>query len=389
MKYRTNPINKDNLSVLGFGCMRFPKDEKETEKLILYAVENGVNYFDTAYIYPNSEVLLGRILERNNLRKDVKIATKIMPVMIRKYSDLDKYLDRSLKRLQTDYVDYYFIHMITDAEQWNRLVSLGAKRWIEEKKAQGKIKNIGFSYHGGRDEFVRICDAYEWEFCMIQYNYLDENNQAGRSGLHHAAEKGIPVMVMEPLRGGILANKLPKDAARAFEQAHVKRTAAEWSFGWLWDQTEVTCVLSGMNTMKMLKQNINAASKAEAGSFSKDDFEVIARAKTAFAKAIKVPCTGCGYCMPCPQGVDIPTCFSCLNNTVIESRGSAFKTYLSQTSMKSKPQFASLCNGCKKCESSCPQGIKIRDELNNVKRALEKFYFKPAVFLARYFMKLR
>ena len=388
MNYKTNPVNGDELSFLGFGCMRFPKDENETEKLILHAIENGINYFDTAYMYRNSEETLGRILNKNNKRKDVKIATKIPPSMIKKYSDLDKYFDLELTRLQTDYIDYYLIHMITDVGIWWRLVDLDIKKWIDAKKAAGKIKNIGFSYHGGRDEFVKICDVYKWEFCLIQYNYLDENNQAGKTGLQHAASKGLPVMIMEPLRGGILANSLPKGAKNAFEHAHTKRSPAEWSFRWLWNQPEVTCVLSGMNSMEMLKENIAVASTAKVGDFTESDLEVIAKAKMAFAEAIKVPCTGCGYCMPCPQGVDIPTCLSCYNNIVIESKMAAFGKYMMQTSMKAKPQIASLCNKCGKCEQHCPQKIEIRNELQNTAKALEKFYFKPVMFIARRVMRI-
>lgn len=388
MNYRTNKVNGDELSILGFGCMRFPKDEKETEKLILYAIENGINYFDTAFMYRNSEATLGRILSRNNKRKDVKIATKIPPALIKKYSDLDKYFNQELERLQTDYIDYYFIHMITDVGVWERMVNLGAPKWIDEKKAEGRIKNIGFSYHGGKDEFIKICDAYNWEFCMIQYNYLDENNQAGKSGLQYAASKGLPLMIMEPLRGGILAKNLPKGAAKAFEQAYIKRSPAEWSFRWLWNQPEVTCVLSGMDEMDILKENIDVASSAKVGELNKSDFEVIEKAKKALTEAIKVPCTGCGYCMPCPQGVDIPTCLSCYNNVIIEGKMTAFTRYIMQTSLKSKPQIASLCNKCGKCEKHCPQKIEIRKELHNTAKQFEKFYFRPILFVAKRFMKL-
>ena len=387
MKYRINRVNGDELSILGFGCMRFPKDERETEKLVLYAIEKGVNYFDTAFVYRNSEVTLGRILSRNNKRKDVKIATKIPPYMVKKYSDLDKIFNQELTRLQTDYIDYYFIHMITDINVWNRLVDLGIEKWIEEKKAKGVIKNIGFSYHGGREEFIKICDAYLWEFCMIQYNYLDENNQASKTGLHHAANKGIPVMIMEPLRGGRLANNLPKSVAKAFEEAPIKRTPAEWSFRWLWNQPEVICVLSGMNNMETLKENLETA-KTVNSEFTENDFKVIEKAKKAFTETIKVPCTGCNYCMPCPQGVDIPTCFSCYNNIIIEGKKAALTKYILQTSLKTKPQIASLCNKCGQCEKRCPQKIKIFTELQNTVKTFEKFYFKPILFLAKRFMKL-
>lgn len=223
---------------------------------------------------------------------------------------------------------------------------------------------------------------------MIQYNYVDENNQAGKSGLQYASKKGLPVMIMEPLRGGILANKLPKGAEKAFEQASVTRSPAEWSFRWLWDQPEVTCVLSGMNSLEKLKENIEAASTAKAGSLTDGDFKVITAAKKAIVEAIKVPCTGCSYCMPCPQRVDIPTCFSCYNNIAIEGKMAALGRYVMQTSLKSKPQIASLCNKCGACEKRCPQKIEIREELQSTAKTLEKFYFKPVVFFAKKFMKL-
>jgi len=388
MLYRTNPINGEALSILGFGCMRFPKDERETEKLLLYAIEKGVNYFDTAYMYGNSEATLGRILARNGVRKEIKIATKLPPYLVKKSSDMDKIFNQQLARLQTDYVDYYMIHSLTDIAVWKRLLDLGIERWIRDKKAEGKIKNIGFSYHGGKDEFVAIVDAYDWEFCMIQYNYLDENNQAGRSGLRYAAGKGMPVMVMEPLRGGILAGRLPKGAAKVFDQAYIRRSPAEWAFRWLWDQPEVTCVLSGMSSMEVLAENAEIAQTAKAGGFTGDDLKVIDGARQSFAETIKVSCTGCNYCMPCPQGVDIPSCLSCYNNIVIEGKFRALATYIMHVSMKKKPQIASLCNQCGKCEGRCPQKIEIRKELKNTAKVLEGFYFKPVVFMLKKFMRL-
>ena len=388
MQYRLNKVNGDELSILGFGCMRFPKDERETERLVLYAIEHGVNYFDTAFMYKNSEATLGRILSRNNRRKDVKLATKLPPHMVKRYEDLDKIFSQELERLQTDYVDYYFIHMLTDICVWRRLVALGIEKWIKEKKVLGQIRNIGFSYHGGQSEFVKICDAYLWEFCMIQYNYLDEHNQAGKTGLQYAANKGLPVMIMEPLRGGILANNLPKGVAKVFAEAPVIRTPAEWSFRWLWSQPEVTCVLSGMNRLEVLKENLETAKTAKPNDFTKNDFSVIEMAKKAFIEAIKVPCTGCNYCMPCPQGVDIPTCFSCYNNIVIEGKRAALLKYVMQTSLKATPQVASRCNKCGQCEKNCPQKIKIRTELQNTKKTFEKFYFKPVLFIAKRFMKI-
>jgi hypothetical protein len=389
MKYRINSLNNDKLSMLGFGCMRFPKDESETERMIAYAIENGLNFFDTAYIYGGSEAVLGRILKKLGKRKDVTVATKIPPYLVKKYSEMDKIFNKQLERLQTDYIDYYFIHMLTDVNVWKRLIDLGILKWIEEKKTSGQIRRIGFSYHGGQEEFIRLCDIYPWEFCMIQYNYLDENNLAGKNGLLHAHGKGMPVIVMEPLRGGVLANNLPKAALKAFEEAHEKRTPAEWALRWLWNQPEVTCVLSGMSNLNVLKENIDTALSADVHTFTENDQRVVAEAKKALADTIKVPCTACGYCMPCPQGVDIPTCLFCYNETAIGGKMHALANYFTQTSLTSKPHYASLCNGCRQCERKCPQQIEIVKELKNTRKAFERFYFKPVVAAVRRFMRLQ
>jgi predicted aldo/keto reductase-like oxidoreductase len=387
MNYRVNPKNNDKLSILGFGCMRFAKDEKEVEKQIIYAIENGVNYFDTAYIYPNSEVILGRVLSKG-YRHRVKIATKMPPYLIKKYEDFDKIFNTELQRLQTDYIDYYFLHMLTDTNIWTRLVNIGILKWIEEKKQKGQIKNIGFSYHGGREEFIKLVDIYDWEFCMIQYNYLDENNQAGKSGLQYAAAKGLPVMVMEPLRGGKLVTKLPKEVNEVWDKAHVRRSPAEWAFRWIWNHPEVTVVLSGMNSQEIVEENIRVAKEAEANSFAEEDYELFTKVRNILNEKIKVPCTGCNYCMPCPKGVDIPTCFSCYNDREIEGKPSSIGKYIMQTSIRTESHNASLCSKCGLCEKHCPQNIAIREELTKVSKAMEGFYYKPTRFLIKQFMKL-
>ncbi|HOJ78005.1 MAG TPA: aldo/keto reductase [Bacillota bacterium] len=387
MNYRINPKNNDRLSILGFGCMRFPKDKKEVEHQIISAIEKGVNYFDTAYIYPNSEATLGSVLAKG-YRKRVKLATKLPQFLVKKYEDLDMIFNTQLERLQTDYIDYYLIHLLTDLNIWHRLVNLGILEWIAAKKQQGQIINIGFSYHGGKDEFVKIIDAYDWEFCMIQYNYLDENNQAGKSGLQYAAGKGIPVMVMEPLRGGKLVTNLPKEVYEVWDQAYVKRSPAEWALRWVWNHPEVLVVLSGMNTQAMIDENIRVASKAEANSFTEADLVLFEQVRNILSQKIKVPCTGCNYCMPCPKGVDIPTCFSCYNDREIDGKIAALSHYIMQTSFKTNAHNASLCSKCGKCESHCPQGIKIRDELTKVAKVMEGIYYKPLRFFIKWFMKL-
>lgn len=387
MKYRENSKNGDQLSILGFGCMRFSKDEKEVEKQIVYAIENGVNYFDTAYIYPNSEAVLGRVLSKG-YRERVKIATKLPPYLVKKREDLDKIFNEELARLQTDYIDYYFIHMITDVNIWTRLIDLGILEWIDEKKKSGQIRNLGFSYHGGRDEFVKIVDIFDWDFCMIQYNYLDEHNQAGKSGLQYAASKGVPVMVMEPLRGGKLVTNLPKEVYQVWDNAYVKRSPAEWAFRWIWNHPEVMVVLSGMNSQEMVEENIRVASDSDAASFTDADYELFDKVRNILIEKIKIPCTGCNYCLPCPVGVDIPTCFSCYNDREIEGKISAITKYVMQTSLKSKSHNASLCINCGKCETHCPQNIPIRLELAKVSKSMEGFYYKPARFVIKKFMRL-
>ena len=257
MQYRSDKYG-NKISVLGYGCMRFTQragriDLEKTEKELLEAYKSGVNYYDTAYIYPGSEAALGEILERNHLRDQVNIATKLPHYMIKSREDAEKYFQEELRRLRTDHVDYYLMHMLTDVKTWERLKTLGIDSWIKEKMESGAIRQIGFSYHGNSDMFCQVLDAYDWDFCQIQYNYLDEHSQAGRKGLHHAASKGIPVVIMEPLRGGRLVNNLPEKAQKLFRDYEIKRSPAEWAFRWLWNQPEVTCVLSGMNSMEMVR----------------------------------------------------------------------------------------------------------------------------------------
>ena len=267
MKYRNDKYG-NKISVLGYGCMRFHQkagriDLEKAEKEIMAAYNAGVNYYDTAYIYPGSEATLGEILQKNGIRDKVNIATKLPQYMIKSKENAEKYFQEELKRLKTDYVDYYLMHMLNDIKTWERLKSIGIDEWIKEKKEKGEIKQIGFSYHGNSDTFCQLVDGYDWDFCMIQYNYLDENSQAGKKGLKYASSKGMPVMIMEPLRGGRLVNNLPEKAKKLFNEYEIKRTPAEWSFRWLWNQPEVTCVLSGMNSVEMVEENTKNASTAK------------------------------------------------------------------------------------------------------------------------------
>jgi predicted aldo/keto reductase-like oxidoreductase len=382
MQYRTD--RKGNMiSTLGYGCMRFTKkgtsiDIDKAEKEVMYAIENGVNYFDTAYVYGGSEAALGEILKRNACRDQVYIATKLPHYMVKSKNSLEKYFTEQLSRLKTDYVDYYLMHMLTDVQTWEKLKALGVIEWIQEKLEKGQIRNIGFSYHGNTDMFIKLMDAYDWDFCQIQYNYIDEHSQAGRKGLQYANKKGIPVIIMEPLRGGRLVNLLPEKAKDIIKQNPRKRTPAEWAFRWLWNQPEVTCILSGMNTLEMVKENVRVASEVKIGEFTEEDFALIEEVKSEINKNIKVGCTGCGYCIPCPKGVDIPGAFHSYNMMYSENKRSGRNDYLMCTIMRKTPSSASQCVDCGKCEKHCPQHIEIRKELKNARKELETPIYKIA-----------
>ncbi len=390
MKYRKDKYGSD-LSVLGFGCMRFTRksgniDIQKAEKEIMAAYNAGVNYYDTAYIYPGSEAAVGEIFERNNIRDKIKIATKLPQYLIGSRAAIDRYFDEQLKRLRTDYVDYYLMHHMTDVAMWEKLKAIGILEWIEAKKAAGQIKNIGFSYHGNTDNFLKILNDYDWDMCQIQYNYLDEVSQAGVDGLKAAAAKSIPVVIMEPLRGGKLVDLLPKDAKELIKQNERGWTPAGWAFRWLYNQPEVTVVLSGMNSSEMVEENCNTASEMEAGSFTEEDFKLIEEVKEKIKRNEKVGCTGCRYCMPCPKGVDIPGNFRCYNAMYIEGKADARKQFAQTVGLTKEPSFASQCVGCGKCEQHCPQNIPIREKLKEADRALRPLPYRIGINIARSFM---
>jgi len=375
MNYRKDKYGND-LSILGFGCMRLPMklgriDMDAAEAQIMAAIENGVNYFDTAYIYPGSEAALGEILEKNNARNRVNIATKLPHYLIRSRERLESLFQEQLKRLRTDHVDYYLMHMLTDIDTWERLKGLGVADWLAEKKASGQIRQVGFSYHGNTDMFCKLVDAYDWEFCQIQYNYMDEHSQAGRRGLHYANAKGLPVVIMEPLRGGRLVNRLPEEAKKIFAEHPRQYTPAQWALRWLWDQPQVTCVLSGMNSLEMVQDNCNTAATASAGEFGPEEQEMLERVVRAINEKMKVGCTGCGYCMPCPKGVDIPGTFAAYNRRHTEGKGRALVEYAMCTAFRKTSAAASNCIGCGKCEQHCPQHIDIRHHLKQAQKELE------------------
>ncbi|MCR5831084.1 MAG: aldo/keto reductase [Lachnospiraceae bacterium] len=386
MKYR-ELNNKDKLSVLGFGCMRFPKkgngfDVDEIEREIRYAIESGVNYYDTAYLYPGNEEVFGKVLEKIGARDKINIATKMPNYFMKSPEEADKRFHEQLARLRTDHVDYYLMHMLPDEKTWRELCNRGIDKWLEEKKKEGLIRRIGFSYHGSSEMFIKILHANEWEFAQIQYNYLDENSQAGVKGLKEAASMHIPVIIMEPLRGGRLVNAIPEKAGETIRTKTPGWSPAEFGLRWLWNQPEVTTVLSGMNSMEMVKENIRIASETEEGALTEEDMRTYAEVIDEIESKIKVRCTGCGYCMPCPAGVDIPGCFSTYNTSYNEGYFNGIREYFMCTAMKSEKSMASQCRKCGKCEVHCPQGIKIREELSRVKNRFENPIFKLATVLA-------
>lgn len=386
MEYRLDKYG-NKVSQLGYGCMRFTKhagviDFEKAEKEIMFAYEHGVNYYDTAYLYPGSEECLGRILAKNGIREKVYIATKLPQYAIRKDTAIEKTFQEELKRLQTTYVDYYLMHMMTDYAEWENLLSLGILDFIKRHKEDGSIRQIGFSYHGETEMFLKILNAYDWDFAQIQYNYLDERSQAGRRGLEEARNKGVPIVIMEPLRGGKLVN-LPKGAKDVMAKSGHDYSPAEWGLRWLWNQEGILCVLSGMNSLEMVEENIRVASSAQIGDFKEEEFEVIAKAKKIIKEKEKVGCTGCRYCMPCPKGVDIPSNFYYYNLLYIDKKMQARFEFAQNMGLRLQPGFASQCIECGACEKHCPQHLPIRKLLKEADKHLRPFPYNVGIKIAR------
>jgi len=381
MLYRKFGKTNEMVSILGFGCMRLPLlpggdpskiDEVLSTNLIRYAIDEGVNYIDTAYPYHGtgmgssgqSEPFVGRVL-KDGYREKVKIATKLPSWLIKTRADMDNILNEQLQRLQTDYIDFYLVHAL-NSTTWKNLKELGISEFLDQAIRDGRIKYAGFSFHDKQETFNEIVDWYDWSFCQIQYNYLDEEFQAGKKGLDYAAQKGLGLIIMEPLRGGKLATNLPTSVQDVFNHADKVRTPAEWALRWVWNHPEVSLLLSGMNSMAQVVENIKIAQNAEVNSFTEKENEVIEQAKNVFKQRIKVNCTGCGYCMPCPAGVNIPGCFTFYNNFHMFGQEEMYLRLLQPG------QRASNCIECGECETHCPQSIAIREELKGVKAIFEQ-----------------
>jgi predicted aldo/keto reductase-like oxidoreductase len=387
MQYRIDKKSGNRLSVLGFGCMRLPRslgtiDMRKTEGLIREAVAQGVNYFDTAYIYPGSEEALGTILDKNGLRDKVFIAAKLPLVYCRGSGDFDKFFDKELERLRTDHIDYYLLHMITSFAHWEQFRDWGIEDWMAEKKKTGRIRQAGFSFHGSRDEFLKILEARPWDFCQIQYNYSDENFQAGVAGLKKAAET-MPVIIMEPLLGGKLAAP-PLAAAEIFKKADPDRPPAAWALNWIWNQEEPTVVLSGMNEESQLQENLAWADKSRPGMLGEAARETYRQVIGVLNAAYKIRCTGCNYCMPCPRNVNIPGCFAAYNTSFSLGRVLGMQQYFTGIAVTSEKWGGPVqCVKCGKCESHCPQHLPIIRSLEEVRRRMEPLPVRAVIALVR------
>lgn len=385
MLYR--PLKDLTVSILGFGAMRLPLiggtqkptdsfspnriiDEDETARMVEYAIDQGINYFDTAYNYHagKSEVVMGKMLRSH--RDSVIIATKLPVFLVKKQEDFDGFLNEQLQRLQTSFVDLYLLHGLNE-KTWESSKSLGVLSFLERARKDGRIRRAAFSFHDTLSTFKTIVDAYDWTMCQIQYNYLDQQYQAGTEGLMYAVSRGIAVVVMEPLRGGKLA-KVPPEVELLFQASARKRTPAEWALRWVWNHPEISTVLSGMGSLDQVRQNIAFSLEGKANFLTVDDLAFIEQARRAYRDLLQVDCSGCAYCMPCPSGVNIPHNFSLYNDLVTFKDPTGVMVY---NAFMPPEQRASACCECAECEEKCPQHIPIREGLKKVHAAL---YREPA-----------
>jgi predicted aldo/keto reductase-like oxidoreductase len=374
MLYRKMKKADPGLSILGFGAMRLPVlpdghvNEPEAARMIRYAVDHGVNYVDTAYPYHNgeSEPAVGKALE-GGYRERVYLATKLPSWLIKSRGDMDRYLEEQLKKLQTNRIDFYLVHGLIQPF-WESLQTLGVLEFLDDAIADGRIRYAGFSFHDTTRLFKEIVNAYDWTFAQIQYNFMDEDYQAGTKGLRYAAKKGLGIVVMEPIRGGLLAREVP-GITEIWKKAPIQRTPAEWALRWVWNHPEVTVVLSGMSTFEQVVQNVAFAENGLPGSLDRKELAVYDKVRKEFGKRIAISCTGCKYCQPCPHGVSIPECFELYNQAhMYEAKESVQQMYTMFLGgfFDGVPTYASCCQDCGECEEKCPQGLPIRENLRKV-----------------------
>ena len=372
------------VSILGFGAMRLPLiggtqspvdsfnparsiNEEETHRMVEYAIDQGVNYFDTAYNYHGgkSEVVLGKALRPH--RAKVAIATKLPVFSVESSGDFDRILDQQLERLGTAYLDFYLLHGLNE-HTWAKSRNLGVLEFLDRVQKDGRVRHAGFSHHDTLSLFKEIVDSYDWTMCQIQFNYLDEQFQAGTEGLRYAASKGLGVVIMEPLRGGKLAN-VPAEVRALFDSWPEKRTPAEWALRWVWNHREVSTALSGMNSLAQVQDNVRAAEKGQPDALSAGEIALVDRVREVYRRMFRVDCTGCAYCMPCPAGVNIPTNFALYNDVLVFNDPTGVMVY---NAFLTPEQKASSCSDCGICEEKCPQEIPIREELKKAHLTLHR-----------------
>ena len=349
-------------------------DEENAINMVRYAIDQGVNFIDTAYPYHGlsldhggeSEPLVAKAL-KDGYREKVKIATKLPSWMIEKREDMDKYLNEQLKRLETDCIDFYMVHGINKT-YWENLKELGFDEFLDDAIADGRIKNAGFSFHHRLELFKEVVDYYNWSFCLIQYNYLDEDYQAGKEGLEYAYNKGLGIAVMEPLRGGQLAAGIPQEVQEVFNKSEAKRSPVEWALRWVWNHPEVSVVLSGMNTIDQIKENLKIAEESQPNTLTDTELNITNKAKSIFEEKLQINCTSCGYCLPCPSGVNIPENFAKYNDYFLFGSPQTKEEYqFHYMALIMENERSSACIECGVCEEHCPQNIKIIQELKKVK----------------------
>jgi predicted aldo/keto reductase-like oxidoreductase len=385
VKLRTMGSLDWQVSALGFGAMRLPTkrmnrlspDPAQSTAIIRSGIDQGINYVDTAYVYPGSEKAVGEAL-KDGYRERVHLVSKLPVFLTRKTEDFDKYLATSLERLQTDHLDVYLLHAM-NAGTWEKVQRLGFLDKMVEAREAGLIRHIGFSFHDTLPVFKRIVDAFEWDLCQIQYNYMDTCLQAGTEGLEYAADKGIAVVIMEPLKGGRLANP-PAEALSIMRASGVDRTPVDWALQFLWNRPEVAVVLSGMGSQQMVDDNCASADRSGVGMLTPHELATVEQLADVYRRRMAVPCTACRYCTPCPFGVDIPQNFAIWNNVSMEDGGwNRWRIKRSYKKLARTPRkvnledpngSAAVCTKCRKCVPRCPQGIDIPTELAKCETAL-------------------
>ena len=378
MKYRKFGGLDWEVAVLGFGAMRLPTigndpahvDEPQAIEMIRYAIDHGVNYLDTAYPYheKHSELVVGKAL-LNGYREKIKLATKLPSWLVESPDDFDRFLDEQLEKLQTDHIDFYLLHSL-NSTRWPLLRDWQVLNWAESALDDGRIHHLGFSFHDDLAVFKDIVNATDrWTFCQIQYNFMDIEYQAGIKGLQYAANMGLAVVVMEPLRGGQLTTKIPKSVAELWESANRRRTPADWALQWVWNHSEVSVTLSGMSTMQHVIENLDSADRSGAGMLTDEELILIDKVREEYRRLAPVPCTSCKYCMPCPNGVAIPAILEYYNESIIYDNPRASRSLYGSLS---ENEQADNCVECFECEEKCPQGIPISEYLKKAHDWLNK-----------------